>query len=150
MTEFGLMTGLSWLSMNNNDMTGTLPTELGNIVNMTRMSFKDCMLEGTIPTEFGHMSILENLSLESNSLVGTMPKEVCDLRNLELKLLVVDCSAGDKGVQCEVGKNVNSCCTFCRRQENTVPDFIIAKEKNKNDMNEDGIEDSGYALSNDP
>ena len=142
MTEFGLMSGLSWLSMNDNDMTGTIPTELGKLANMTRMSFKDCLLEGTIPTELGHMTILENLSLESNSLTGTMPSEVCTLRNLELNLLVIDCSAGDTGVQCDLGEH--GCCTFCRRAENTVPDFIKDKDKNG-----DGIHDEGYGEWND-
>jgi len=117
MTEFGLMTGLSWLFMNDNDITGTLPTELGNLVNMTHMSFKDCLLEGTIPSEFGRMTKLENLFLETNSLTGSMPNEVCLLRNLALTQLVVDCSIGEEGpkvgVECETGEN--SCCTFCRR-----------------------------------
>ena len=146
MTEFGLMTGLSWLSMNDNDVTGTIPTELGNLANMTRMSFKDCMLSGPIPTELGLMTILENLSLESNSLTGSMPSDICQLRNLELNLLVVDCKAGDAGVQCDRGEkgNGNGCCTFCRRADNTVPDFIRDK-----DQNGDGIHDEGYGDWND-
>jgi len=157
MTEFGLMSGLSWLSMNDNDIEGTLPTELGNLVNMTRMSFKDCLLEGTIPTEFGRMTILENLSLETNSLVGSMPQEVCELRSLELNLLVVDCSAGEEGakvgVQCEVAREQGEtgCCTFCRRAENTVPDFIKDKlaSAQQEDKNNDGIQDDGYGDWND-
>jgi len=76
MTEFGLMTGLSWLSMKDNDMTGTIPTELGNLVNMTRMSFKDCLLEGTVPTELGRMTILENLSLETSLLFWILKDKV--------------------------------------------------------------------------
>jgi hypothetical protein len=47
MSEFGRMTGLSWLSMNDNDLTGQLPTELGNLVNMTRFTPLG-LLTGTI------------------------------------------------------------------------------------------------------
>lgn len=150
MTEFGLMSGLSWLSMNDNDMTGPIPTELGNLVNMTRMSFKDCMLTGTIPSELGRMTILENLSLETNLLSGTMPDDICTLRNLELNLLVVDCSGTKKsskgeeaiGVHCTMGEG--GCCTFCRRKEDTIPDFLKDHDKNN-----DGLVDHGYGDHND-
>jgi hypothetical protein len=47
MTEFGLLTGLSWFSLNDNDLKGTIPTEFGNLVNMTRLVMKDCLLTGT-------------------------------------------------------------------------------------------------------
>ena len=128
MTEFGNMTGLSWLSMNDNDMTGKIPTEFGNLVNMTRLSFKDCLLNGTIPTELGRMTILENLSLEGNMLTGAAPQEVCNLRLAELDLFVTDCRSDKVGVDCHVG----DCCTFCRRSENTVPDHLKGSKDTNN------------------
>jgi hypothetical protein len=48
MTEFGLLTGLSWFSLNDNDLKGTIPTEFGNLVNMTRLVMKDMLLSGTL------------------------------------------------------------------------------------------------------
>jgi hypothetical protein len=120
MTEFGNMTGLSWLSMNDNDLTGTIPTELGNLVNMTRLSLKDCLLTGQIPSELGRMTTLENLSLESNSLTGVAPVDVCMLRNLELNIFVTDCPTNGHGVECDL----SDCCTFCRRPKNKIPSPI--------------------------
>lgn len=120
MTEFGLMSSLSWFAWNDNDLTGTIPTELGHMLNMTRMSLKDCLLSGTIPTEFGNMTKLENLSLESNLLTGKAPEEVCMLRNMELNLFVTDCLSDKGGVDCPVGE----CCTFCRRGEVVAPAFL--------------------------
>jgi len=109
MTEFGLMTGLSWLSMNDNDITGTIPTELGNLANMTRMSFKDCMLSGTIPVELGRMSKLEYFSLSNNLMTGSVPAEVCALTGIDV--LETDCSAPRNGVP-EIACDP-TCCTLC-------------------------------------
>jgi Leucine-rich repeat (LRR) protein len=116
MSEFGNLTGLSWLSLNDNDLTGQLPTELGNLVNMTRFTLSDCMLTGTIPSELGRMTILEDLSLDKNDFTAESPQEVCDLRLRELNLFVTDCpSRGGNGVVCAVPE----CCTFCRRGDSS-------------------------------
>jgi hypothetical protein len=124
MTEFGNMTRLEILSMNDNDLTGTIPTELGYLRNMTRMILKDCFLSGTIPTQLGNMTTLENLSLESNLLTGTAPAEVCTLRNLDLAVFVTDCKSAQGGVDCP-----KECCTFCRRGEAIVPAFLKKQDE---------------------
>lgn len=116
MTEFGNMTGLSWLSMNDNDLSGTIPTEFGNLVNMTRLILTGCLLSGQIPAELGKMTKLENLSVESNALSGSAPDDICKLRNLQLNLFVTDCPFKGLGVQCDLSK----CCTFCRRTAHAV------------------------------
>jgi len=104
--------------MNDNDITGTLPTELGNLVNMTHMSFNDCLLEGTIPSEFGRMIKLTYF-LRQTCFPGTHQTGVCLLRNLALTQLVVDCSTGEEGakVGVEYESGENGCCKFCRRTE---------------------------------
>lgn len=119
MTEFGNMTNLEVLSMNDNDLTGTIPTELGNLKNMTRMILKECFLNGTIPTQLGNMTVLENLSLENNLLTGAAPDQVCTLRNLELTVFVTDCKTDKGGIDCP-----DDCCTFCRRGESIIPAFL--------------------------
>jgi hypothetical protein len=124
MTEFGNMTNLEFFSMNDNDLTGTIPTELGYLRNMTRMIFKDCFLSGTIPVQLGNMTRLENLSLESNLLTGTAPAEVCNLRNQQLAVFVTDCKHDKVGVDCPV----DACCTFCRRGETILPAFLKKEE----------------------
>jgi hypothetical protein len=113
MTEFGLMTSLSWFALNNNDQKGPIPTEFGNLVNMTRLSLQDTLISGTIPAELARMTILENLALEFNDLTGDVPSSVCELRSKMLTVFSTDCQYGPYGVNCPVP----NCCSFCRRSQ---------------------------------
>jgi len=116
MTEFGLMTSLSWFALNNNDFTGAIPTELGNLVNMTRLSLQDTLIEGNLPSELGLMTKLENFAADKNSITGRAPQEICALRQMSLNMFVTDCpTRGNVGVVCPIP----DCCTFCRRGESS-------------------------------
>ena len=44
---------LNVFDVDNNALTGTIPTELGNLINIVELDLDINKLTGTIPTEFG-------------------------------------------------------------------------------------------------
>ncbi len=73
---------VGYLLLNNNNLTGTIPTELGSMSKLKALYLGDNDLAGTIPTELGNMSDLLALFLYENSLTGTIPTELGDLSKL--------------------------------------------------------------------
>ena len=101
-TQLGAITGLASLSLSDNAITGTIPTEIGNLLDMEQMWLYGNYLTGDIPTEIGSMAKLRILGLEDNDLDGAeMPTEICDLNLVDLG---ADCK---DGVKCD-------CCTCCQ------------------------------------
>ena len=60
--------------MTNNDLTGTVPTELGALVKMTSSLY--CMssaISGSLPTEMGRLTeMLEKFNLAVSNLQGSL------------------------------------------------------------------------------
>ena len=90
----GKVTGLD---LNQNNLTGMIPTELGNLTNLENLNLTGNQLSGAIPTELGNLTNLENLNLSFNQLSGEIPASLGDLSNLkELWLVGHPLSGGDK------------------------------------------------------
>ena len=70
------------LSLNNNRLTGPIPSELGNLSSLTDMSLYNNRLTGPIPSELGGLSSLRTLWLADNQLTGPIPPELGDLSSL--------------------------------------------------------------------
>ena len=71
------------LSLANNGLSGTIPTQLGDLTNLQTLSLSGNSLSGTIPTQLGDLTNLQTLSLSGNSLSGTIPTQLGDLTNLQ-------------------------------------------------------------------
>lgn len=70
------------LSLDNNQLSGSIPVELGNLSNLTHLNFGYNQLTGSIPLELGNLLNLENLSLRNNQLSGSIPSDLGNLINL--------------------------------------------------------------------
>ena len=81
-TELGSLSNLENLVLWGNELTGTIPTKLGSLANLELLSVSDNQLTGTIPTELGSLANLEELYLWGNELTGTIPAELGSLANL--------------------------------------------------------------------
>ena len=73
------MTNLTKLWLNNNQLTGEIPSEIGNLNNLGRLLLNDNQLTGEIPSEIGNLNNLDELWLNNNQLTGEIPESICDL-----------------------------------------------------------------------
>ena len=70
------------ITLNFNNLTGTLPTAIGNLTNLTNLYIKHNQISGTLPAEIGNLTNLTYLNLEENSISGSIPVELADLTGL--------------------------------------------------------------------
>lgn len=117
------------MSLLKNALKGTIPTEFGHLTNMTRLDLQQLHLEGTLPSELGAMTLLSklttngiyhllylqlssnfcssppsrlaaaDLAIDQNDLASTIPAEICLLREERLAKFICDCpNEGGRGV----------------------------------------------------
>ena len=86
-SELGSLTYLVDLNLSQNQLRGTIPSELGNLTNLTSLSLFGNRLSGGIPSELGNLIDLVVLALMDNNLRGTIPIELAGLDNLRWLLL---------------------------------------------------------------
>ncbi len=71
------------LELDDNNLVGTLPSELRSLTSLTSLMLSDNKLSGNIPNLRG-LSLLEHLDLGGNQLNGTIPGWLGDLTTLEV------------------------------------------------------------------
>ena len=86
-SELGSLTNLEVLKLSQNQLNGTIPSELGNLSNLEVLDLYENRLSGTIPIELGNLTSLEALALFKNNLRGTIPSDLAELTNLIWLLL---------------------------------------------------------------
>ena len=73
---------VSLLSLHNNQLSGTIPTELEKLSSLENLYLHSNQLSGTIPMELGKLTSLLYLALNNNQLSGSIPRELEDLSEL--------------------------------------------------------------------
>eukprot|EP00540_Astrosyne_radiata_P023458 CAMPEP_0116840684 /NCGR_PEP_ID=MMETSP0418-20121206/10500_1 /TAXON_ID=1158023 /ORGANISM="Astrosyne radiata, Strain 13vi08-1A" /LENGTH=379 /DNA_ID=CAMNT_0004471015 /DNA_START=358 /DNA_END=1497 /DNA_ORIENTATION=+ len=82
-SEMGLMTKLTWLDLGNNKVRGTVPTDIGRLRGLRDFDLSFNQFNGTIPTELGNLRSLERLDLGHNYLSGpAVPTELGNCHGL--------------------------------------------------------------------
>ena len=82
-TELGNMKLTTDMGLSFNQLTGPIPNELGNL-NVRALQLNNNLLTGKIPKELGNCSELEVLVLVQNRLTGSIPKELGSLKRLQV------------------------------------------------------------------
>ena len=82
------------LELNDNQLSGSIPSSLGNLSNLELLSLEDNQLSGSITSSLGNLSNLEYLSLAVNQLSGSIPSSLGNLSNLEYLALAVNPLSG--------------------------------------------------------
>ena len=82
-SELGNLSSLEWLSLWGNELTGEIPPELGDLTNLEELRLTRNLLTGEIPPELARLAGLEILGLGGNQLTGTIPTWLGSLTDLE-------------------------------------------------------------------
>jgi autotransporter-associated beta strand protein len=73
---------VQFLSLEDNQLTGTIPTTLGNLINLEGLGLDHNQLSGTIPTTLGNLTNLQYIELNDNQLTGSIPTSLGNLFQL--------------------------------------------------------------------
>ena len=87
-SELGNLTSLTELGLDGNQLTGPIPSELGNLTNLTYLGLDSNQLTGPIPSTLGDLTNLTYLGLSGNQLTGPIPSELGNLTSLALLYLL--------------------------------------------------------------
>jgi Leucine-rich repeat (LRR) protein len=83
-SKLGLMTGLTHLNLQGNELTNIIPSEIGFPTQLENLNLSKNKQNGTIPTNIGSCSSLGLIGLYFNNLTGTLPDDSFGkLRNLQ-------------------------------------------------------------------
>ncbi|KAL7146365.1 hypothetical protein ABFS83_06G035800 [Erythranthe nasuta] len=80
--ELGNCVVLVDLLLNNNMLSGAIPSSLSRLSNLTTLDLSENLLNGSIPREFGGSVKLQGLYLGNNVLTGTIPDSLGGLIGL--------------------------------------------------------------------
>ncbi|KAK8470232.1 hypothetical protein PHAVU_004G084688 [Phaseolus vulgaris] len=85
--ELGSCRSLALLNLAQNQLSGGLPQQLGNLTKLQGLQLQFNNLNGTIPTQIGQLPKLLTLNLSRNSLGGSIPSEIANLGELNFLYL---------------------------------------------------------------
>jgi len=81
--EIGLLKKLQVLNLGfNNNLGGTIPTDIWDLTQIKNLTLKYLGLSGTLPSEIRQISEAVILNLENNKLTGAIPPEIGSLSKL--------------------------------------------------------------------
>jgi hypothetical protein len=85
-STLGRLTGLRYLSLYGNSLTGTIPHQLGQLTTrpLIGLDLEDNVLDGTIPSTLSALTALTELWLSRNRLTGSVPSQLSALTALSL------------------------------------------------------------------
>jgi Leucine-rich repeat (LRR) protein len=94
-TEIGNFPNLFVLHLDSNQLTGAIPPEMNGLTSLQFLKLNSNQLEGEIPSQFGELSKLGVLALDQNRLTGGIPAELGMLSTLQNLSLQSNSLSGD-------------------------------------------------------
>ena len=83
--QLGAMRNLTLLNLENNLLTGSIPTEIGLLRNLQYLILSVNYISGILPSSIGNCSALCIVTMHYNNLSGSIPNDTLgNLRNLEV------------------------------------------------------------------
>ncbi|XP_059451361.1 MDIS1-interacting receptor like kinase 2-like [Corylus avellana] len=76
------MKSLSQLSLQNNRLTGPIPSTIGNLIGLQNLDLSLNQIKGSIPVEIGNLANLVELFLDYNNLIGPIPTQITTISSL--------------------------------------------------------------------
>lgn len=81
-SELGLLTTLRSLSIDSNRLSGNVPASLGSLTGLTQLKMDQNSFMGVLPAALGNLFQLTALILNGNRLSGTLPASLAQLKAL--------------------------------------------------------------------
>jgi Leucine-rich repeat (LRR) protein len=82
-TQLGNLNALKSLTLNNNNIAGTIPTTIEDLIDLEYLNLSVNEITGNIPTQIETLDKLEYLLLNYNQLTGNLPNEIGSLSSLK-------------------------------------------------------------------
>jgi len=82
-TELGLLTNLGMVWLFNNELTGQVPSELGLLTKLAVLTLDQNPLTGSLPLELNLLSSMQNFNVSFTQLTGTFPEAFCEIEKRE-------------------------------------------------------------------
>ncbi|KAK3004606.1 hypothetical protein RJ639_018463, partial [Escallonia herrerae] len=79
-------TGLTFISVLANRLSGEIPHELGNLTTLMYLNLEANQISGTVPPDLGKLTNLKNLILSSNRLTGKLPVTLAGLSLTDFRI----------------------------------------------------------------
>ncbi|ESR42081.1 hypothetical protein CICLE_v10011171mg [Citrus x clementina] len=87
LSQIGSLSNLKYLDLDRNNLTGTIPKEIGSLRNLEGLDLSSNKLSGVLPQEIGNLKSLIGLFVRNNTLGGPIPSTLFRLTNLEVLYL---------------------------------------------------------------
>jgi Leucine-rich repeat (LRR) protein len=81
-TDIAFLSDLTRLTVSSNHIEGPIPSEIGSLTRLVSLDSSNNRLTGILPTELGQLTGLDTLTFSSNRLNGFLPTEFGRLTNL--------------------------------------------------------------------
>ena len=81
-SEVGNLGNLESLHLHETGISGSIPSELGDLSNLTRLRLNDTDISGSIPSELGDLDKVTYLDLSDTDISGSIPPELGDMSKL--------------------------------------------------------------------
>ena len=82
-TELGYLTLLEVFVVQNNDLSGIVPSEVGNWKKLKEIDLSQNGFRGDLPTQIGSLSDLKVFDVSNNKFSGSLPSELGQLKKCE-------------------------------------------------------------------
>ncbi len=81
-SQIGNLIGLTYLGIDSNYIGGVIPPEIGNLTKLRALYLYYNQISGSIPPELGNLTLLEDVALSNNLLSGSIPPQLGNLSSL--------------------------------------------------------------------
>ena len=124
-TQLGNLTSLSILSLWDNQLTGPIPTEIGNLVDMAYLDLSANQLNGSLPSQLGSLVSMIDMRLDHNQFTGQIPLELGNMINLDFLRLNSNDLTGPIPVEFQNLTSLRTLHLGARGLSGRIPDLTV-------------------------
>ncbi|XP_027181700.1 putative receptor-like protein kinase At3g47110 [Coffea eugenioides] len=121
-----LSTKLTSLWLNDNIISGSLPSGIGNLASLGYLDVRNNSLSGIIPDSVGKLVKMQELYLSENSFTGEIPSTIGDISELQILVLEQNMLTGNIPVSLSNCSNLQGFTVSQNRLSGALPKELLA------------------------